>query len=233
MSLLDGIRVVLLDIEGTTTPITFVTDTLFPYARKRLRDYIQNTPGAAILNDVRKLKEEHDADIAAGNNPPSLDDPVLYLEWLMDQDRKSPSLKAIQGKIWKTGYEDGSLKGVVYTDVPEAMQRWRDAGKRLYIYSSGSVLAQKLLFGNTEDGNLLPLLDGHFDTAVGGKKEADSYRTITEELDVEPAEVCFFSDIIAELDAAHEAGLKTVLVCRDELAADTNGHELVKSFEGI
>lgn len=201
--------VYLLDIEGTTTPIDFVTRTLFPYARQRLAAFPLSPDDQALL------REERAAD-AAYKGP---DDDVAYLYFLMDEDRKSTALKSIQGKIWAQGYAAGELQGEVYPDVIPAIRRWRAGGARVYIYSSGSVLAQKLIFGHLPEGGILDLLDGHFDTNVGPKREAASYERIAKEIGVDSGQVCFYSDIQAEVDAAEAAGMQTRLIAR--AAGDT------------
>ena len=191
----EGVRVVLLDIEGTTTPISFVYDTLFPYARSHLRAFL--------------ARRQHEPDVARAVS--MLEDEP---EALMDRDSKSPGLKALQGMIWQEGYESGALRGVVFDDVPEALRRWRAAGIRAAIYSSGSVLAQRLIFGTTQFGDLTPELDAFFDTAVGAKREASSYRTIATELRCEPGEILFVSDVMQELSAAAAAGCQVALIVR-------------------
>lgn len=208
-----GFAAYLLDIEGTTTPIDFVRRTLFPYARKRLAAYVAAHPSPD------DLEAERQAEGFAG-------DSLSYLNWLMDQDRKSPALKRIQGEIWEEGYRSGVLKGEVYPDVVPAIRRWREAGARVYIYSSGSVLAQKLLFGFSTEGDLTPLLDGYFDTGIGPKREAESYRKIISEIPPlqvpfgegvrggGPEDILFLSDIEPEVAAAREAGMGAALVVR-------------------
>lgn len=230
--LLSGIDVVLLDIEGTTTPITFVTDCLFPYARQEFGNFLEQH-AADLEDDLRILGLEHAADVQAGNNPPTINPPLSYILWLMDQDRKSRALKSLQGKIWHAGYKAGVLKGIVYEDVPKALSRWCSAGMRVFIYSSGSVLAQKLLFAHSSANNLLPLIAGHFDTTIGGKKEVGSYKKITEELGTDANRICFFSDVIEELNAAATAGLRTVLVCRDAQPTQPVQHPIVSNFSAL
>ena len=235
---------VLLDIEGTTTPIAFVHDVLFPYARVRVRAFLEEAGSDA---EVRQIVEDlRDELPASGFQPPAgnqkldagsgkLDaDIVSYVDWLMDRDRKSGPLKALQGRIWEQGYATGALKGEVYPDVPGAFARWTAGGVRIGIYSSGSVLAQKLLFANSTAGDLSRFLSGYFDTAVGAKKEAVSYRRIVEALDRAAARVLFVSDVNAELDAAREAGLQTVLAVRPPARPPaSSAHGAVESFEEI
>ena len=215
----EPVRAVLLDIEGTTTPIDFVYHTLFPYARKHLHDYLTQHPDE-LQAEWSALRAEHAADSAQGWQPPALDDSAMvetgtaYLHWLMERDRKATPLKALQGKIWEAGYRSGELKSAVYDDVPPALARWQAQGRRVCIYSSGSVLAQQLLFQFTAAGDLTPFLNGYFDTTVGAKREAASYRRIAEALQLAPAEILFCSDVTAELAAAREAGMQTLLLIR-------------------
>ncbi|MBN8691527.1 MAG: acireductone synthase [Armatimonadetes bacterium] len=203
----------LLDIEGTTTPIDFVTRTLFPFARARL-DQVELTE-----SEARLLAVEREEDQRTGAMPPQLVAP--YLSWLMDQDRKSTGLKSVQGRIWESGYKDGELRGELYPDVLPAMKRWRMAGSKVAIFSSGSVHAQKLLFGHSVEGDLTGLIDGYFDTTTGGKREPESYVRIAESLKIKPSEICFLSDIIEEVDAAKLAGFHSFQVCRDDSITTT------------
>lgn len=209
MSLLDDVRAILLDIEGTTTPIAFVHDVLFTYAREHVRAFL-NANSAA--DDIALLREEHAVDVKEGRNPPPLT--AEYVEWLISLDRKSTGLKSLQGKIWRQGYEEGLLKAQVFEDVAPAFQRWRERGLRISIFSSGSVLAQQLLFAHTEVGDLTPFIDSYFDTTVGKKGEAESYRRIAEAMDLQTRQILFISDVMAELDAANQAGMKTILSIR-------------------
>lgn len=212
-------RAILLDIEGTTTPIAFVHDVLFSYARSHARDFLNtNFNSAEVKADVALLREEHAVDVRNGQNPPALDeDPdsiAAYVEWLIERDRKSTGLKSLQGKIWRQGYVDTSLKSQVYADVAPAFERWRSQGLSINIFSSGSVLAQQLLFAHTEAGDLTKFIDNYFDTNVGKKGEAESYRRIAEALSMPANEILFISDVVAELDAATEAGMQTLLSIR-------------------
>ena len=215
---------ILLDIEGTTTPIDFVYKTLFPFARSRVKDYLGGAwDEPEVQTDLEQLRAERAADAAQGLDPPAieceslterLESTVAYIHWLMDRDRKSTPLKAIQGRIWREGYESGELLGEVFDDVPPAFARWRRQNKLICIYSSGSALAQKLLFAHTTAGDLTQYICRYFDTTVGHKIEADSYRRIAEELRLTPADTIFISDAVAELDAARAAGMKTILALR-------------------
>jgi enolase-phosphatase E1 len=202
--LIADVRAVVVDIEGTTTDIAFVHRTLFPYARARLASFVAEHPGLAEMAAVKA--SEGVADDAAA---------VATLERWSDADRKAAPLKSLQGKIWRGGYESGVLKAPVYDDVPGALARWSAAGKRLAVYSSGSVEAQKLLFAHTTAGDLSALFSAWFDTGVGAKSEAASYAALASELGETPGAVLFLSDAPAEVAAARAAGLKAVRVVRD------------------
>jgi enolase-phosphatase E1 len=221
-----AVALVLLDIEGTTTPIAFVHDVLFPFARAHLAGWLIAHHGSADYDSVmRQLAAEHEEDERRHLTPPpwpaaerdSTARLSAYVVWLMDQDRKSPALKRLQGLIWEGGYQSGALRGEVYPDVPVAMRRWRGAGIRIAIYSSGSELAQRRLFASVTGGDLTPLIDGFFDTAIGAKTEAASYTRIAAALGVPPRGMCFISDAVPEVTAAREAGCQ-VLCC--DRAAD-------------
>ena len=220
-----GVRVVLLDIEGTTTPIDFVYGTLFPFARQRVQRYLDAAASVdpEIEGAVDDLHKQHEQDAATGQTPPGwLDQPgdariqsaVAYIHWLMDCDRKSRPLKLVQGKIWEQGYRAGTLHGEVYPDVPFAFRRWSAHGARMGIYSSGSVLAQQLLFAHSTAGDLTPFLRWHFDTSVGAKMEAASYQHIADTIPASPSAILFISDVVGELAAAAAAGLQTLLCVR-------------------
>jgi len=209
------IRAILLDIEGTTTPIAFVYDVLFPYARAHLREYLRDRPDSDAIN---VLKQEWRVDADHGEAPAftdhSIDAVATYVEWLMDRDRKSPGLKQLQGLVWERGYREGALKGDVFPDVPPALERWRQAGIKTAIYSSGSVLAQRLLFSTTAFGDLSALLSQFFDTSSGVKASAESYRRIAAALGCSTVQLLFVSDVAGELDAARSAGCQVVLCVR-------------------
>ncbi|HKQ74395.1 MAG TPA: acireductone synthase [Blastocatellia bacterium] len=219
-----SVKCVLLDVEGTTTPIDFVYKTLFPFARERVKDYLsRNWETAEARADLSQLRAEQSADFAQGLNPPTLEgessaeqieSAVVYIHWLMDRDRKSTPLKTIQGRIWREGYFSGELLSQVFDDVGPAFARWRGQNKLICIYSSGSALAQQLLFGHTTFGDLTNYIFRYFDTTIGHKVEAGSYRRIAEELQLAPAEIVFISDVVAELDAARETGMNTILAVR-------------------
>ena len=212
-----GIRGILLDIEGTTTPIAFVHDVLFTHARQHVRDYLVQHANE-LSDDIALLRDEHARDTSSGAQPPPLtNDPdsiTGYVHWLIDRDRKSTGLKSLQGKIWREGYTSGTLKAQVFDDVRPAFERWHKAGLRISIFSSGSALAQQLLFAHTEDGDLTTFISDYFDTNVGAKGDAESYRRIATRLNLLPQEILFISDIVEELEAANEAGMRTRLSIR-------------------
>jgi enolase-phosphatase E1 len=216
------IRVVLLDIEGTTTPIAFVHDTLFPHARAHLDQYLSAHARSPEVSDaVARLaaeypldKDEPGAPAWSPDSPASAAHAAAYARWLMDRDRKSPGLKLLQGLIWRDGYRDGQLHGQVYDDVPKALEAWRARGIDVAIYSSGSELAQRLLFGSTPFGDLTSSIRAFFDTSVGAKSEPASYRNIASRLGCTCAEIVFVSDVTRELAAAAAAGCATRLSIR-------------------
>ena len=222
-------QVMLLDIEGTTTPIDFVYQTLFPYARKRLDEFVSTRLDDA---DLKQLDIEYRNDSTA-SKPDWQIPPILYLNWLMEQDRKSPVLKSIQGKIWKSGYEDGSLKGEVFPDVVPAMKRWQSQGQRVAIYSSGSLLAQKLLFKYNRFGDISKMIDSYFDTEVGPKKEAASYIEIARRLNVPTGGILFISDSAAECAAAEKAGCSVHYSVRPGNNIEQVSFERIENFEEI
>lgn len=211
--------VILVDIEGTTTPISFVYDVLFPYARLHMKEFLAEHEGHVDLDiDMKVLANENQAEVSSSAPKISATakpvEACNYLLWLMDQDRKSPALKSIQGKIWEAGYAGGQLRSIVFPDVPAAFKHWRDEGRRIAIYSSGSVLAQKLLFRHTQAGDLTPWIAAYFDTGVGAKTDPASYSKIAEELEVPSEKILFVSDTPAELDAASAAGFNVCLAKR-------------------
>jgi len=235
--------VILLDIEGTTTPIAFVTATLVPYARSHIRSYLErngNSPQYAAL--LEGFRREHAADAQARQPVPPWSGTGLgarasvetYAEWLMSHDRKSPALKELQGYIWEEGYKSGELVAPVYPDVPAAFTRWRDAGRSIAIFSSGSVLAQRWLFRCSSGGDLTPYLQWYFDTATGPKQDAASYARIARETSHAAADVLFVSDVVAELDAARAAGMQTRLSLRPGNPPQRESdHQPITSFDEI
>lgn len=221
------IRAIVTDIEGTTSDIRFVHNILFPYARQHLADFLrehQHQPEvAAALQSVREEAGKPQADLAAL---------ITILSDFMDQDRKSTGLKALQGMIWRDGYLNGSFTGHLYADVLPALRRWQAQGIELYVYSSGSVAAQKLLFGYSDEGDITDIFSGYFDTHVGAKREVTAYRTIAAEIGQPAEQLLFLSDIRQELDAAAEAGWQTIQLLRGEADSESR-HRQVTDFSQI
>jgi enolase-phosphatase E1 len=213
-------RVLLLDIEGTITPISFVHDILFPFARNHVKEFlIQHSNEAEVETDIAAIVREHSVDVEKGTHAPdvaaeSIDSLVAYVNWLIDRDRKSSALKSLQGKIWEQGYCDGSLKAPLFDDVVPNLRRLRANQLRVAIFSSGSVFAQKLLFAHTETGDHTNLIDAYFDTSVGSKTDPESYRKIAECLELLPEKTVFVSDVVNELTAASKTGMATLLCVR-------------------
>lgn len=221
------IKAVITDIEGTTTALSFVKEVLFPYARSHLAEFVRrqaNDPQVkTLLNDAGK---ETGAAL-------DIEQAIIQLIQWIDEDKKVTPLKSLQGLIWESGYQQGDFKGHVYPDAAENLKAWKAQGLDLYIYSSGSVHAQKLLFGHTDYGDLTPLFSGYFDTHIGGKKERDSYGKIAAHLALPPETLLFLSDIKEELDAAAATGFKTVWLVRDGEPDPKAEHPQVNSFDEI
>lgn len=218
-----GIRAVVTDIEGTTSSLAFVKDVLFPYARQALPDFVRGHQ--AQLKDMA-------GDMAAIVGKPRLDPQQmidLLLQW-MDEDRKITPLKTLQGMIWKTGYESGELQSHLYEDAARGLRKWHADGLQLYVYSSGSIAAQKLLFAHTPYGDLLSLFAGYFDTTTGPKLESRSYQAIATALGLAPRAIVFLSDHAGEIQAANDAGLQTVLLARERTETST---QFARSFDDI
>lgn len=221
------IRAILTDIEGTTSSLSFVKDVLFPYSRERLAQFVRSHAREAqvrqILADARRESNEE------------LNDQELIermLKWI-DEDRKVTPLKALQGLIWETGYRNGELVGHVYDDAYDALRRWHDRGVRLYVFSSGSVKAQQLLFGHTAKGDLQPLFAGYFDTTIGAKRDPAAYRRIAEIIGIAPGDILFLSDITEELDAAQTAGMQTYWLVRDPTTPVRDGYRVARRLDEI
>lgn len=235
------IRAILLDIEGTTTPIDFVYRVLFPYAKSHAREFLRRHGGSRdVRDDLKALREQYAEDSARGLNPPALEDPsdptffVAYIHWLIDHDRKLTPLKSLQGKIWAEGYAAGELRSQVFDDVPIALKRWQEQGKQIAIFSSGSVLAQKLLFAHTESGDLTSYFCWYFDTTVGSKTDPASYRKIADAMGVPPRQIIFVSDATKELDAATAAGLEALLCERPgNHPQPQHNYKILSSFDEV
>ncbi|WP_282353006.1 acireductone synthase [Pseudomonas sp. PS01303] len=221
-----SIKAIVTDIEGTTSAVSFVFDVLFPYAAKHLPDFVrQNAERADVAEQLDAVRRDSNAPQADVERVVE-----ILLSWI-EEDRKATPLKALQGMVWAQGYHAGQLKGHVYPDAVEALQRWHAAGYQLFVYSSGSIQAQKLIFGCSEAGDLTPLFSGYFDTTSGPKREAQSYTNIQQAIGVAPEEILFLSDIVEELDAAQAAGLQTCGLARE--GGELGNHITVDTFTGI
>jgi len=232
----NNIQAIITDIEGTTSSISFVKDTLFPYAQKHLASFIEQH------KDIAEVSMQLNA-VAETCNIPAQDTKQIsqqLLSWIKD-DVKATPLKNLQGMIWKEGYQNGDYKAHMYADAVDLLKQWHQQEFPLYVYSSGSVLAQKLFFSHSSAGNLLPLFSGHFDTNIGHKQEVQSYLNIQVALDIDAENLLFLSDISQELDAAHQAGFQTCHVIRDDQVVKQNitssdsapSHPQVGSFQQI
>ena len=221
------IKTIVTDIEGTTSSLSFVKDVLFPYSRQHMAEFVRaHAQEPAVrheLDEVRRL---------SGKNLTEAEVIEQLTRWI-GEDKKLTPLKSLQGMIWEDGYKKGDFKGHMYEDAVRHLQKWKQAGIRLYVFSSGSVQAQKLLFAHTVYGDLTPLFSGYFDTNIGSKREADSHRKIAAAIGASPADILFLSDIKEELDAASAAGMQVIWLMRDS-AVDPNAvHRQVKSFDEI
>ena len=223
---LSGVKAVVTDIEGTTSSISFVHDVLFPYARERMDAYVRANAGelSGLLGDVRAEAGAPDMD---------LDGVIATLVGWIDEDRKVTPLKAIQGMIWDEGFRSGAFKGHIYPDAAEELRLWYGLGLKLYVYSSGSIAAQKLVYGFSEAGDLTPMFSGYFDTTTGGKREQASYEAIAGALELPAGEIVFLSDVVAELEAADGAGFQTVLLDRERALGDAAWPNRTDTFADI
>ena len=236
MALPESTRLVLLDIEGTTTPISFVYDTLFPYARERMEACCaRGADDPRTAAGISRLREEYESEPRhrRAELPPFGTGGPYALD-LMRIDRKSTGLKTLQGIIWEEGYRSGSLRASVFDDVPQALRDWVDGGVRVRIYSSGSVLAQKLLFGHTDHGDLTPYVEAYHDTTTGPKKDQGSYRAIATGAELSPARILFLSDSTEELDACRKAGMQSGLMIRPgNPPCEPGSHTTYDDFRGL
>ncbi|MHB9800175.1 acireductone synthase [Pseudomonas sp. MT3] len=220
------IKAILTDIEGTTSAVSFVFDVLFPYAAAHLPDYVrEHAAEPAVAEQLVAVRA--DSGEASADTERCID---ILLGWIAE-DRKATPLKALQGMVWEQGYRAGQLKGHVYPDAVDALRHWHAEGYRLYVYSSGSIQAQRLIFGCSEAGDLTPLFSGYFDTTSGPKREAESYRRIAAAIGLPGEEILFLSDVVQELDAAQQAGLQTIGLARE--GGVLEGHDSVASFAVI
>jgi enolase-phosphatase E1 len=238
------VRVILLDIEGTTTPIEFVTQVLFPYASHKLESFLrENFQDPQIQSLIRGLRAQHREDERLAQQPPvwaeksvaaELESAIAYSRWLIRKDSKCTALKSLQGKIWQQGYASGELRGQLYPDVPRAFERWRRQRREICVYSSGSVLAQRLLFQTTPFGDLTSYIRDFFDTRIGDKSDSESYKRIVALLDRAPRELLFLSDAGKEVDAARAAGLMTGLCDRSgKIVEGKLGSAVIRSFDEV
>lgn len=223
-----SVKAVLTDIEGTTSSIEFVFDVLFPYAKQHLPAYVracaEESSQAPLLQAVRDEAHEPQADVERVI--------AILAQWMQD-DIKATSLKALQGRVWEQGYISGEIKGHVYPDAVGALQAWQQEGYDLYVYSSGSVQAQKLIFGYSIAGDLTPLFSGYFDTTSGHKRESESYTRIAQALKLPAEQILFLSDVVEELDAARDSGMRTCGLAREPDALPLQGYTTVDSFAKI
>lgn len=232
----DRISVILLDMEGTTTPAEYMFTVLFPFAQTRLEAFLQaHSQDSAVQSDLKRLRQEYELDRAQSSTVPEWSNsPIPYIRYLIQHDRKSTGLKSLQGKIWEQGFQEGTLRSQMFSDVLPAFKRWTRAGKRLFIFSSGSVHAQRLLFKHTEAGDLTPFLSGYFDTETGAKTTPESYQQIAATIRTKPSEILFISDATAELQAAQAAGIQPLFSLRPgNRASDPEGFTAIESFDKI
>ncbi len=221
------IKAIVTDIEGTTSSLSFVKDVLFPYARERMAEFVRaHAQEPAVRNELEEVRR------LSGKN---LDDAKIIeqlIRWI-EEDKKITPLKSLQGMIWEDGYKKSAFKGHMYEDAVRHLKEWKDAGIALYVFSSGSVQAQKLLFAHSDYGDLTPLFSGYFDTLIGNKLEADAYRKIAEAVGAPPGDILFLSDIREELDAAKTAGMQTLWLVRNGTLDAQTRHRQARSFDDI
>ena len=221
------VQAVLTDIEGTTSSIDFVHKVLFPYAKRKLPEFVlKNSEREDIATLLDEARQEAGESAASTNRVIE-----ILLDWI-EKDRKVTPLKALQGHVWRQGYENGDFTGHIYDDVAPCLRRWSGSGIKLYVYSSGSVSAQKLLFGYSDAGDLQPLFNGYFDTRIGPKKEVGSYHRIAESIGKDSSQILFLSDVTEELDAARTAGLQTFQLVRDSRIT-TGSHHTASNFDAV
>uniref|UniRef100_A0ABM5GKE7 Enolase-phosphatase E1 n=1 Tax=Pogona vitticeps TaxID=103695 RepID=A0ABM5GKE7_9SAUR len=246
------VRAFLLDIEGTTTPITFVKDILFPYVKDHIQDYLRaHWEEEECQEDVGLLRKQAEEDSRLDGVVPIpmesrdgeeeieriIQAVVDNVCWQMSSDRKTTALKQLQGHIWRAAYETGHVKGELFEDVVPAVRKWKEAGKKVYIYSSGSVEAQKLLFGNSTEGDISELIDGYFDTKIGAKFDHESYQRIAANIGCSTNNILFLTDVTREADAAEEADMHVAVVIRPGNAGLTDDeksyYRLLTSFNEL
>ncbi len=220
------IKAILTDIEGTTSSISFVKNLLFPYARDHIAEFVrvhaEEQPVVPLLDEVRAVVGE----------PLELDALIKQLLRWIDEDQKFTALKALQGMVWAAGYKNGDFTGHVYEDAARNLRNWHEDGIKLYVFSSGSVQAQKLIFGYSDFGDLTPLFSGYFDTTIGNKREVDAYFNIVEQIGLPADTILFLSDNSEELDAARVVGMQTLLLIRDD-SVNVSDHHAISNFDQI
>jgi len=236
---LAGCRLILLDIEGTVSPLAYVHEVLFPFARAAALRFLTENRGPEVVSALEQMARDAGAASFAAWCPYPADSAeavswiVAHVHRLMDADAKATGLKQLQGLIWERGFrEDGKLRAAIFPDVAPALQTWIESGRQVRIYSSGSIPAQRLFFGHTEAGDLTPLLSGYYDTTTGPKRVAASYAAIATDTALPPGEILFLSDVVEELDAARDAGLGTALALRPgNREAPPHSHPTFTSFQ--
>jgi len=221
------IKAIVTDIEGTTSSLSFVKDVLFPYARRRIAEFVRaHAEDPAVRRELDEVRRLSGKDL---DDEESIDQLIYWI----DEDKKITPLKSLQGMIWEDGYKKGAFTGHMYEDAVRHLKKWKDAGIALYVFSSGSVQAQKLLFAHTDYGDLTQLFSGYFDTNIGNKREADAYYKIAAAVGIPPGDILFLSDIREELDAARAAGMQTVWLVRDGVPDPNAAHAQVRNFDEI
>lgn len=221
------IKAIVTDIEGTTSSISFVHEVLFPYARERMAGFLRaHGEEPQVAAQIDAVRDEAGSELG-------LDGVIGQLIAWIDADRKITPLKALQGMIWEAGFRNGDFAGHVYEDAVRHLKGWHAQGIPLYVFSSGSVQAQRLLFGHSDAGDLTPLFSGFYDTRIGAKREASAYTAIAADIGLPPADILFLSDIEGELDAARDAGMQTLWLVRDGAPDAATGHRQVSDFDAI
>lgn len=221
------IKAIVTDVEGTTTSLSFVKNVLFPYAREHMAAFVSdNADDPQVRQQLAAVCEETGRALTD-------EEVIRQLQQWIDEDKKITPLKALQGMIWKAGYQNGDYTGHVYEDAVACLKKWHAQGVKLYVFSSGSVQAQKLIYGYSDAGNLTTIFSGYFDTRIGSKREPDAYQRIAEHIGEPAGDILFLSDIEQELDAARRAGMQTIWLVREGQIDPDAAHRQVDSFECI
>ncbi len=234
----EGISHVLMDIEGTTCPVSFVAGTLFPYAAQHLRSFVESYREQAAVAELLTAAKETWKQDSNSEAQQLLAEPgadvIAYLQLMIKQDRKLPELKDLQGLLWAEGYASGALKSPLFTDVSPALWRWHQQGAVLAVYSSGSVTAQQLLYGHSSEGDLRSLFSHWFDTRTGAKQDVASYLAISEAMGVGSSKILFISDSLLECEAAHAAKMQVLFSDREgNPGRDSGSFERIRSYEDL